>query len=83
MRNLAASKRNTTRTGKRSRAVAREGDKSGSTKGVRRGKGARKLRIERIREEIKNGTYETEGKLRIAISRLIDDVLAKSRKGRG
>ena len=40
------------------------------------------MRLERIRKEIANGTYETEGKLRIAISRLIDDVLAKCAKGR-
>lgn len=38
--------------------------------------GARKVRLERIRKEIQKGTYETEGKLRIAVSRLIDDVLA-------
>lgn len=44
--------------------------------------GARTARVERIRKEISDGTYETEGKLRIAISRLIDDVLAGGSKGR-
>ena len=52
--------------------------KSG-TRGARTG--ARKARVARIRKEIENQTYETEGKLRIAISRLIDDVLAESPKG--
>ena len=40
------------------------------------------MRLDRIRKEIEKGTYETEGKLRIAISRLIDDVLARSQKSR-
>ena len=40
------------------------------------------MRLDRIRREIAKGTYETEGKLRIAISRLIDDVLARSHKPR-
>jgi anti-sigma28 factor (negative regulator of flagellin synthesis) len=40
------------------------------------------MRVERIRKEIENGTYETEGKLRIAISRLIDHVLARGPKPR-
>jgi len=40
------------------------------------------MRVERIRKEIEDGTYETEGKLRIAISRLIDDVLARGSKSR-
>ena len=40
------------------------------------------MRVERIRKEIEEGTYETEGKLRIAISRLIDDVLARDSKRR-
>jgi len=44
--------------------------------------GAHTMRVERIRKEIENGTYETEGKLRIAISRLIDDVLARGRKSK-
>ncbi|MFH1732202.1 MAG: hypothetical protein ABIF82_11220 [Planctomycetota bacterium] len=42
--------------------------------------GARTMRVERIRKEIEDGAYETEGKLRIAISRLIDDVLAHGPK---
>ena len=46
------------------------------------GRGARRSRLERIRKEIENGTYETEGKLRIAISRLIDDVLTRRDKKR-
>lgn len=41
------------------------------------------MRLERIRKEIKEGTYETEGKLRIAISRLIDDALDRFGKRRG
>ena len=53
--------------------------RSGKSAGIT---GARKLRLEQIRKEIENGTYETEGKLRIAISRLIDDVLDKCRKER-
>ncbi len=40
------------------------------------------MRLERIRKEIENGTYETEGKLRIAITRLIDDVLGRRTKDR-
>ena len=44
--------------------------------------GARQMRLERIRREIENGTYETEGKLRIAITRLIDDVLGRRPRGR-
>jgi hypothetical protein len=40
------------------------------------------VRLERIRKEIQDGTYETEGKLRIAISRLIDDVLGRRRGSR-
>ena len=48
-----------------------------------RGAGARKMRLERIRKEIEEGTYETEGKLRIAISRLIDDALGRFGKRRG
>jgi anti-sigma28 factor (negative regulator of flagellin synthesis) len=44
--------------------------------------GAHKMRAERIRKEIENGTYETEGKLRIAISRLIDDVLPRGSKSK-
>ncbi len=40
------------------------------------------MRAERIRKEIENGTYETEGKLRIAISRLIDDVLPHAASSR-
>lgn len=47
-----------------------------------KGAGARKARIAQIRKEIRDGTYETEGKLRIAISRLIDDVLARCDKER-
>ena len=44
--------------------------------------GAQKMRVERIRKEIENGTYETEGKLRIAISRLVDDVLTRGPKSK-
>jgi len=44
--------------------------------------GARAMRVKRICKEIEDGTYETEGKLRIAISRLIDDVLARGPKSR-
>lgn len=40
------------------------------------------MRVKRICKEIEDGTYETEGKLRIAISRLIDDVLARGPKSR-
>jgi anti-sigma28 factor (negative regulator of flagellin synthesis) len=47
-----------------------------------RPRGARKLRLERIRREIEAGTYETDGKLRIAISRLIDDVIQRAGKER-
>jgi len=43
---------------------------------------SRKRRLDRIRKEVRNGSYETEGKLRIAISRLIDDVLKPFSKGR-
>ena len=42
--------------------------------------GARKMRLERIRQEIESGTYETEGKLRIAISRLIEEVLGDRKR---
>ena len=40
------------------------------------------MRVERIRKEIEDGAYETEGTLRIAIARLIDDVLARDSKSR-
>lgn len=49
---------------------------------TRRVSGAHRMRLERIRKEIENGTYETEGKLRIAITRLIDDVLGRRTKDR-
>lgn len=40
------------------------------------------MRLKRVRREIENGTYETEGKLRIAITRLIDDVLCRQSRKR-
>lgn len=40
------------------------------------------MRLKRVRNEIENGTYETEGKFRIAITRLIDDVLARQPRKR-
>ena len=79
---LAETKRKTGKTSKSRGGVACVDSMSRSKKSARRGAGARKMRIERIRKEIENGTYETEGKVRIAISRLIDDVLAKCGKGR-
>lgn len=42
--------------------------------------GALNARIAQIRKEIQDGTYATEGKLRIAVSRLINDVLARCDK---
>ena len=59
-------------TGKVKRLARKTGAKSG----------ARTMRVERIRKEIEDGAYETEGKLRIAIARLIDDVLARDSKSR-
>jgi len=79
---LATAKPNTTGAGGQAGSIACRSGNSGTAGRARRTKGARKFRIERIRKEIKDGTYETEGKLRIAISRLIDDVLARCRKRR-
>ena len=73
---MAAAKRDS-RKRSRSRsgvACAGKGARSG------RGSGARKQRLAQIRREIEDGTYETEGKLRIAISRLIDDVLERRKE---
>jgi anti-sigma28 factor (negative regulator of flagellin synthesis) len=70
--------------GNAKRKAAKKNQSDGGTACVDRptqSRGARKLRLDRIRQEIENGTYETEGKLRIAVSRLIDDVLERSRKG--
>jgi anti-sigma28 factor (negative regulator of flagellin synthesis) len=44
---------------------------------------ARRRRIEQIKKEIEAGTYETEGKLRIALARLVDDVLAQKAEADG
>jgi len=74
---LATAKRGKGKAGKSDRQVACAPGASGRPKA-----GARKLRLERIRKEIEKGTYETEGKVRIAISRLIDDVLAKRSRER-
>jgi anti-sigma28 factor (negative regulator of flagellin synthesis) len=49
----------------------------------RPGKPADKARLERIKKEIEDGSYESEGKLRIAISRLLDAVLGGRRKDDG
>ena len=62
------------KAGAKSPGPSGSGKKPPAPKGGRQA-GARKMRLERIRQEIENGTYETEGKLRIAISRLIDQVL--------
>jgi hypothetical protein len=43
----------------------------------------RRRRIEQIKKEIAAGTYETEGKLRIALTRLIDDVIARKAEDDG
>ena len=70
---MAKRKQSTSRTAKSPGTVACDAGKP---------TGARRKRLERIRKEIENDTYETEGKLRIAISRLIDDVLAGTSKER-
>ena len=64
------------------RSVRRPGATSRTAKRPAAKAGARKARLDRIRKEIQKGNYETEGKLRIAISRLIDDVLARAAKRR-
>ena len=76
---LAAARRGT--GGSKSRGQAAASARPGPSAGGRT-KAARQMRLDRIRKEIRSGTYETEGKLRIAISRLIDDVLARPRKVR-
>jgi anti-sigma28 factor (negative regulator of flagellin synthesis) len=63
-------------------AVAGASQKARSSRKGGRKPGAQPMRVERIRKEIENGTYETEGKLRIAISRLIDDVLPRGPKSK-
>ncbi len=64
------------------RTARRSGAGSSTAKRPAAKAGARKARIDRIRKQIQKGNYETEGKLRIAISRLIDDVLARAAKRR-
>ncbi len=60
-------------------ATERSSEKDGPADQMENG-GSRDMRLKRIREEIENGTYLTEGKLRIAFSYLINDVLGRIRK---
>ncbi len=60
-------------------AIERTPEKDGPEDQVENG-GSQDMRLKRIREEIENGTYLTEGKLRIAFSYLINDVLSRIRK---
>ena len=79
---MGAGKRKTGGKSTTSGPVACAGESDRPAKKGGRKAGARTMRVERIRKEIENGTYETEGKLRIAISRLIDHVLARGPKPR-
>ena len=80
---MGAAKRKASAEDELGNSAACAGGKSQSAGGTDRRAGARKMRLERIRKEIKNGTYETEGKLRIAISRLIDNVLTRGARKKG
>jgi len=79
---MSAEKRDMSQTSGPS-ASAAGAEVSCSAKGPGRSGEARRARLEQIRKQIQNGTYETEGKLRIAITRLIDDVLGRRTKNRG
>ncbi len=79
---MGAGKRKSGGKGTTRGAAAGASEKARPTRKGGRKAGAHKMRVERIRKEIENGTYETEGKLRIAISRLIDDVLTRGPKSK-
>jgi len=42
--------------------------------------GARRSRVAAIRQEVEQGTYEDEQKLRIALDRMIDRLLERSKR---